>query len=78
MIGYDSTNKDSDLHKYELFAAAIHSGGSIQGGHYYAIIRNANKKWYVFNDTNVIEFKGDETNLKMKLSEASCCFYRKK
>ena len=78
MIGYDSSNKDNDLHKYELFAAAIHSGGSIQGGHYYAIIRNANGKWYVFNDTNVIEFKGDETNLKMKLSEASCCFYRKK
>jgi ubiquitin C-terminal hydrolase len=74
MIGYTSTQSNY----YELFAAAIHSGGSIQGGHYYAIIRNSNGKWYIFNDTNVIEFKGDETNLKMKLSEASCFFYRKK
>jgi uncharacterized UBP type Zn finger protein len=64
VIGYTKGGS----HHYELFAAAIHTGGSIHGGHYYAIIKTANHKWNVFNDTVV----------KMRLSDASCFFYRKK
>lgn len=79
VIGYmDTKSTTLPPYQYELFAAAVHSGGSIHGGHYYAIIKNANNKWYAFNDTNVTEFKGENTNLKMRLSEASCFFYRKK
>lgn len=81
MIGYANVNdkqNNEKSQKYELFAGAIHTGRSIQGGHYYAIIRNSNGKWYIFNDTNVVEFKDNETILKRRLSEASCFFYRKK
>lgn len=41
---------------YKLYAVANHSGGTA-GGHYFAYIKNANGKWYNFNDTNVSEMK---------------------
>jgi ubiquitin carboxyl-terminal hydrolase 8 len=57
--------KDLDLSKYvvgynkhkytyELYAVCNHSGG-VMGGHYTAHVKNANGKWYYFNDTNVSE-----------------------
>ena len=58
--------------KYDLYGICNHSGGSA-GGHYTAYVKNANDKWYLFNDTNV-----DEVNLgKLKSPEAYCFFYRK-
>ena len=74
VIGY---NKQENKYKYELYGAAIHSGGGIHGGHYYAIIKNANGKWYEFNDTNVNEIKANSHGLNTRLGEASCFFYRK-
>jgi ubiquitin C-terminal hydrolase len=76
IIGY--VNNQTRRQEYELFGAAIHSGGGINGGHYYAMIRTANGKWYAFNDTNVSEVKEDSPILNSRLSEASCFFYRKK
>ena len=64
MSPYMVINEEDNLNNYGV-AAAIHSGGTIQG-HYYAMSKNANGKWYIFNDTNVIEFKGDMTNLRMR------------
>ena len=41
---------------YSLYGIANHSGGT-GGGHYFAYVKNANGKWYNFNDTSVKEMK---------------------
>ena len=58
---------------YDLYGICNHSGGSL-GGHYTAYIKNANGKWYEFNDTRVSEIR--EENIIT--SHAYCFFYRKK
>ena len=61
-----------DYHMY-MIGVCNHSGTTM-GGHYTSYVKNANGKWYVFNDTNVseIEEKSVITN------QAYCLFYRKK
>jgi ubiquitin C-terminal hydrolase len=49
VFGY---NKHNSI--YELFGICNHYGGSY-GGHYTAYVKNANNKWYEFNDTLVRE-----------------------
>ena len=58
---------------YDLYGICNHSGGSL-GGHYTAYIKNANGKWYEFNDTRVHEIKEEAINS----AHAYCFFYRKK
>jgi len=58
---------------YDLYGVANHSGGS-GGGHYTATIKNANGKWYEFNDTFVKELKGNN----IVSSKSYCFFFRKK
>lgn len=67
VVGYDSHS-----FKYDLFGITNHSGGCL-GGHYTAFVKNANNKWYHFNDTNVNEI--DES--KIITNKAYCFFYRK-
>ena len=43
------------------------------GGHYTAYVKNANNKWYLFNDTHVKEIKED----RVVTPAAYCFFYRK-
>ena len=59
---------------YELYGVCNHSGG-VLGGHYTSYVKNANGKWYHFNDTNVTEVVAVETIVSPK---AYCLFYRKK
>ena len=69
VVGYDK-----ESYKYDLYGICNHSGGT-RGGHYTSFIKNANDKWYLFNDTNVIEM----TDLnKIKSPQAYCFLYRKK
>lgn len=68
VVGYDPHS-----FKYELYGICNHSGG-VMGGHYYAYVKNANNKWYDFNDARVQEIK--EADLKTPY--AYCFFYRKK
>jgi ubiquitin C-terminal hydrolase len=69
VIGY---KKDSYI--YDLYGICNHSGG-VHGGHYTAFIKNANGKWYHFNDTFVTEV----TNLHDLITpKAYCLFYRKR
>ena len=66
--GYNSAS-----YVYDLYGICNHSGGS-SGGHYHAHVKNANGKWYNFNDTNV-----NEIDVSSVIStEAYCFFYRKK
>ena len=64
---------NSDSYIYDLYAVCNHHGGTL-GGHYTAYIKNANGKWYIFNDTIVSEIP--ET--KVVTNNAYCFFYRKK
>jgi len=68
VIGYKK-----DDYVYDLYGICNHSG-SVHGGHYTAYVKNANNKWYSYNDTNV-----SEINPNMLISsKAYCLFYRKK
>ena len=67
--GYD---KDTSI--YELYGVCNHSGGT-QGGHYTAFIKNANGKWYHFNDTSVSEVGLVDSIISPK---AYVLFYRRR
>jgi ubiquitin C-terminal hydrolase len=69
VIGY---KKES--YKYELYGVCNHSGG-VLGGHYTAYVKNANGKWYHFNDTSVSEVGLSDSIISPK---AYVLFYRKK
>ena len=69
VIGY---KKNSYI--YELYGVCNHSGG-VLGGHYTAYVKNANGKWYHFNDTSVSEVGLEDSIISPK---AYCLFYRKK
>ena len=69
VVGY---KKESYV--YDLYGICNHSGG-VHGGHYTAFVKNANGKWYEFNDTIVTEIM--DTN-KLITPKAYCFFYRKK
>jgi ubiquitin carboxyl-terminal hydrolase 8 len=56
--GYDAGFQK--VQKYEAYAAAMHQGNSLDGGHYVALTRNPDanttsetKRWHVFNDRQV-------------------------
>jgi len=69
VVGYKKEN-----YVYDLYGICNHSGG-VNGGHYSAFIKNANGKWYDFNDTFVKEV----VDLNQLISpKAYCFFYRKK
>jgi ubiquitin C-terminal hydrolase len=59
---------------YDLYGICNHTGGT-QGGHYTSFVKNANGKWYHFNDTCVTEV-ANETDIVTPM--AYCFFYRKK
>jgi ubiquitin carboxyl-terminal hydrolase 8 len=69
VIGYKK-----NIYKYELYGVCNHSGGTM-GGHYTAYVKNANGKWYHFNDTNVSEVGIVDSIISPK---AYVLFYRKK
>ena len=69
VIGYKK-----EIYKYELYGVCNHSGG-VMGGHYTAYVKNANGKWYHFNDTTVSEVGLPDSIVS---SKAYVLFYRKK
>jgi ubiquitin C-terminal hydrolase len=69
IVGY---KKESYI--YDLYGICNHSG-SVEGGHYTAFVKNANDKWYHFNDTHVKEI--DDLS-ELVTPKAYCLFYRKK
>ena len=69
VIGY---NKDTYI--YDLYGVCNHSG-SVQGGHYTSFVKNANEKWYHYNDTSVSEVSMAAQIITPK---AYCFFYRKR
>ena len=60
---------------YDLYAICNHHG-QIEGGHYSSTIKNANGKWYNFNDTQVTEIAINDNIISG--NTPYCLFYRKK
>ena len=53
----EKENLDEEKMNYILTGILIHSGSSLQSGHYYSlIIDQESGKWYQFNDNNITEF----------------------
>ena len=72
VVGYKKSS-----YVYELYGVCNHSGG-VFGGHYTSYVKNANGKWYHFNDTSVSEVSpGVESNMIVS-PKAYTLFYRKK
>jgi ubiquitin C-terminal hydrolase len=69
VIGYQKNS-----YKYELYGVCNHSGG-VMGGHYTSYVKNANGKWYHFNDTSVDEVSNPESTIISP--KAYVLFYRK-
>jgi ubiquitin C-terminal hydrolase len=69
VIGYDK-----DLYVYDLYGVCNHIG-SVMGGHYTSFVKNANGKWYHYNDANVTEVAMEQ---QIKTPKAYCFFYRKR
>jgi ubiquitin C-terminal hydrolase len=69
VVGYKKTS-----YIYELYGVCNHSGVA-QGGHYTSYVKNANGKWYHFNDTSVTEVGLVNQIISQK---AYVLFYRKK
>lgn len=69
IIGYDK-----NTYIYDLYGVCNHTG-SVIGGHYTSFVKNANNKWYFFNDTSVKEVNDEN---KIITNNAYCLFYRKK
>ena len=69
VIGYNQNS-----YVYDLYAVCNHSG-SVMGGHYTSFVKNANEKWYHYNDTHVSEVPIAEQIITPK---AYCFFYRKR
>ena len=69
VVGY---KKES--YKYDLYGVCNHSGG-VMGGHYTSYVKNANGKWFHFNDTSVSEIGNLQSIISPK---AYVLFYRKK
>lgn len=67
VIGYKKNS-----YNYELYGVCNHTGGAL-GGHYTSYVKNANGKWYHFNDTSVSEINVDS----IISPKAYCLFYRK-
>ncbi|KAM7343675.1 deubiquitinating apoptotic inhibitor isoform 1-T3 [Cochliomyia hominivorax] len=45
---------------YDLYAGVVHSGFSMDSGHYYTYAADASNKWYKFNDSIVTPSKTEE------------------
>jgi ubiquitin C-terminal hydrolase len=69
VIGYKKSS-----YVYELYGVCNHSGGAL-GGHYTSYVKNANEKWFHYNDTQVSEVGLLDSIVSPK---AYCLFYRKK
>jgi ubiquitin C-terminal hydrolase len=72
VIGY---NKESYI--YDLYGVCNH-GGSVLGGHYTSYVKNANGKWYHYNDTSVTEVPEQIQKQQIVSPKAYCFFYRKR
>lgn len=59
MCSPESLEEIATVH-YDLYAGVVHSGFSMDSGHYYTYAADASNKWYKFNDSIVTPSKTEE------------------
>ena len=86
----EKENLDDEKMNYELTGILIHSGSSLQSGHYYSFIKDQETdKWYKFNDSVISDYDIDKDlekecfgNINNKINQygkgAYLLFYTKK
>ena len=86
----EKENLDDEKMNYELTGILIHSGSSLQSGHYYSFIKDQETdKWYKFNDSSISDYNIDTDlekecfgNINNKINQygkgAYLLFYTKK
>ena len=86
----EKENLENDKMDFELTGILVHSGSSLQSGHYYSIIKDQETNiWYKFNDKTITEFNiekdletecfGNVENYKNKYGKgAYLLFYTRK
>lgn len=70
-VGYDRDNAN-----YKLRSIGCHVG-AINGGHYYAICRHRNERWYIYNDQQCEEYN-IKSEIPMLQSRVYMLIYEKK
>ena len=56
----EKDNLNDEKMNYELTGILVHSGASLQSGHYYSFIKDQEtNKWYQFNDSRISEYNID-------------------
>ncbi|XP_036330664.1 ubiquitin carboxyl-terminal hydrolase 35 [Rhagoletis pomonella] len=55
----DTLEETASVH-YDLYAGVVHSGFSMDSGHYYTYAADVTNKWYKFNDNVVTPSKSEE------------------
>lgn len=69
VVGYGASD-----YVYDLYGVCNHHG-SVLGGHYTSMVKNADNKWFHFNDAVITEIKEIK---EIKTPYAYCFFYRKR
>jgi ubiquitin C-terminal hydrolase len=75
VCGYNPTS-----YVYDLYGVCNHMGG-IMGGHYHCYVKNVEKDWIHYNDTNYSKLGSEnDTDIVNKIvtPSAYCLFYRKR
>ena len=68
-----SMNYNEEGNRYKLYGICCQSGG-LHGGHYYAVCFNIyDKKWRIYNDSQVTEINKEE----LSKHNAYCLFYKR-
>ena len=58
-----SENIELQSQPYKLYAAVVHSGSSMDTGHYYTIARDEGPVWHIFNDSTVCPYNPPPWNI---------------
>ncbi|KAH8291092.1 hypothetical protein KR054_008474 [Drosophila jambulina] len=75
MCATDSLQEMSTVH-YDLYAGVVHSGFSMDSGHYFTFAADQSKKWYKFNDNLVTHSQPEEMHNLTSPNTPYILFYK--
>lgn len=67
---------ESRLAKYQLYAVVVHSGMSMDAGHYYTYASDEPNSWYMFNDSYVTRCAAEDVHRLRAPNTPYILFYR--
>lgn len=73
----ESTTPTTRLAKYQLYAVVVHSGMSMDAGHYYTYASDEPDSWYMFNDSYVTRCGAEDVHRLRAPNTPYILFYRR-